>query len=62
MIRLLQSFLFGSRVCSGCRQWVVASDLCGHCHAKMSKFLSSRKKVPESRGIGSATVVSGLPG
>jgi predicted amidophosphoribosyltransferase len=45
MLRLLHSFLFGSRMCSGCQQhWVVSSALCRDCHAKLSAFLSARKK------------------
>lgn len=45
MLRLLHSFLFGSRMCSGCgHHWVASSTLCRDCHAKLSAFLSARKK------------------
>jgi hypothetical protein len=45
MLKHIHSFLFGSRICSGCRQNRAASSaLCRACYARMSAFLSGRKK------------------
>ena len=47
MLKLLHSFLFGSRICSGCRQHqVVSSALCRDCYVRMSAFLSAQMSRP----------------